>query len=288
LTGVSQLASWVRGRRFRRRRCNPYIVGAPVFDRSLLFGREHLALDVAGRIGSRSVMLTGERRIGKTSFLHHLRAVLAEGSRGDPACFPVFADLEAVRSSGPFWALMCEAVEATFPSARTRSELRFGAGCETYDGHDFSHDMELVLKELSGRARRRVRLVLLVDEIDAIRSGSEPRGAHWLDALLAGCSPDFRVVLAGARPSEPTVASARLDQVELGPLTPEHAEELVRRPVAGVFRYERRAVERILHLSQLRPCPIQRLCLHAVDRLLQGDRKTVELADVESVEHHIT
>jgi hypothetical protein len=55
---------------------------------------------------------------------------------------------------------------------------------------------------------------------------------------------------------------------------------LVKRPVAGVFRYEALAVERILELSSLRPYLIQRLCLHAVNRMLDDGRTTVRLADV--------
>jgi len=73
-----------------------------------------------------------------------------------------------------------------------------------------------------------------------------------------------------------------LDLLELPPFTPEEAEALVQKPVAGVFRYEPRAVERILQLSLLRPYPIQRLCLHAVDRMLDEGRATVRLADVEA------
>lgn len=280
---MRQFASWVTGRRSRRRPFNPYVAGAPVFDRRLLFGRERLALDVARRIGSRSVRLTGERRIGKTSFLHYLRVILAEGPPEEPACFPVFVDLEAVTSAEPFLALMDEVIESTVLSARTRRELRVVTAGERYDGSDFSHDLGLVVEELRRRTRRRIRLVPLIDEIDVICDATGRTGALWLETLLANCSPEFRVVLAGARMGQPRVADAGLDEVELKPLTPEQADELVRKPVAGVFRYERRAVERIMQLSRLRPYLIQRLCLHAVNRLLDEGRSTVELADVEAV-----
>ena len=54
------------------------------------------------------------------------------------------------------------------------------------------------------------------------------------------------------------------------------------RPVAGIYRYEANAVERILEQSRLRPFEIQRRCLYAVHRMLDGDRTTVRLADVEA------
>jgi hypothetical protein len=74
---------------------------------------------------------------------------------------------------------------------------------------------------------------------------------------------------------------AALEELALEPLTPEEAEALVKRPVAGVFRYEARALERILQLSHRRPYLIQRLCLHAVNRMLDDGRITIRPADVE-------
>jgi hypothetical protein len=57
---------------------------------------------------------------------------------------------------------------------------------------------------------------------------------------------------------------------------------LVERPVAGVFRYEPSAVEPILTLACGRPYLIQRLCLHAVNRMLDEGRTTIRLADVDA------
>ena len=56
----------------------------------------------------------------------------------------------------------------------------------------------------------------------------------------------------------------------------------MKRPVAEVFRYEPRAVARILELSHLRPFDIQRRCLHAVDRMLDANRSVVRLTDLEA------
>jgi len=71
-----------------------------------------------------------------------------------------------------------------------------------------------------------------------------------------------------------------LDELALEPFTEEEA--LVRKPVAGVFSYERAAVDRILQRNRLRPYPIQRLCLHAVNRMLDEGRTTVRMGDVEA------
>ncbi len=266
-----------------RLRFNPYVAGAPVFDRRLFVGREQLALSVIGWIGSHSVRLIGERRIGKTTFLHYLRGVLSEASSGELACFPVFVDLESVTPTGLFPAFMEEVLEVASPAPRTRAELRFRVGDERYEPRDFRHDLGRVIEGLRERMHRPVRLVLLIDEVDAVRDEPERVAPPWLESLLDAGSREFRVVAAGVGSGAPAVSSAILVELELRPLTPEEARELVSRPVARFFRYEPRAVERILELSGLRPYPIQGLCLHAVNRMLDEGRTTVRLADVEAV-----
>jgi len=276
MISVGHIAGWVRRRRALRRRFNPYIAGTPVFDRQLFYGRQALALQTLELLGSHSVELAGERRIGKTSFLHHLKRVLREHA-GERLFFPVFVDLEAVTASSFFHALMEETVETLALSPRALAELRFSGEHNGYGAHDFSHDLRRVVEDLRGRAQQQVSLVLLIDEVDALREDPHPIGDPWL-AFLEDCSQDLRVVLAGVgRGSHGT-----LDAVELEPFTPEEAEALVIGPVAGVFRYEPRAVERILQLSGRRPYPIQRLCLHAVNLMLDEGRTTVWPRDVEA------
>lgn len=276
MINVGRLSDWMRRRRASRRRFNPYIAGTPVFDRHLFFGRQQLALSTVRLLGSHSVTLTGERRIGKTSFLHHLHGVLAADQGRERRFFPVFVDLEAVAAPGFFHAVMDETIEALAPSPRTRSALRFSGEHNGYRADDFAQDLRRVVKELRQRTRVPVRLVLLIDEVDALREHLEQTRDHWLGSLLDSCPRELRLVLAGVGRG----VHAALDELVLEPLTPEEAAALVTRPVAGVFRYEAPAVERILQLSSLRPYRIQRLCLHAVNRMLDDGRTTVRLADV--------
>jgi hypothetical protein len=284
MIGVDHIAGWMRRRRAVRRRFNPYIVGTPVFDRHLFFGRETLARGALELLGSHSVELTGERRIGKTSFLHHLQGMLAAPNGGERRSFPVFVDLEAVGARGFFGALMEETLESLAPAPRTLVRLRFGGELDGYRADDFGHDLRLVVEELRGRTRQPVRLVLLIDEADAIREDPDWIGDHWLGPLLESVSQEVRVVVAGVGRGAggPRRRHPALHALELGPFTQEDAEELVRKPVAGVFGYEPRAVQQILHLSRLRPFPIQRLCLHAVDRMHDEGRTMVRVSDVEA------
>lgn len=278
MIGVERVTHWMRSRRALKRRFNPYIVGTPVFDRHLFFGREAVARLTLERLTSKSIQLTGERRIGKTSFLHHLERGLREASSDGASRIPVFVDLEAVTASGFFRALMEEAIEVLGLSPETLSRLRVRRGRDGYTGEEWSSDLRRVLSELHARGRGPVRLVLLIDEIDAVREGFERALEAWLGPLLRDAPEELRVVVAGAL----SVPGDGLERIELLPLAPEDAEALVTRPVAGIYRYEANAVERILEQSGLRPFEIQRRCLYAVHRMLDDDRTTVRLADVEA------
>lgn len=278
MISVGHITGWMSRRRALRRRFNPYIAGTPVFDRQLFFGRQPLVLRTLRMLGSRSVGLTGERRIGKTSFLYHLQSVLAAQNAAERRCFPVFVDLEAVTAPALFHTLMEETVEALALSPRTLAALRFSREHNGYQAGDFSRDLQCIVDELRGRARQQVRLVLLIDEVDALGEDPQRTADDWLGPLLENGPQELRVVLAGVGRGRHDA----LDELELEPFTPEEAETLVKGPVAGVFRYEPPAVERILQLSGRRPYLIQRLCLHAVNRMLDEGRTTVRLADVEA------
>ncbi|MBI1924126.1 hypothetical protein HYR99_07730 [Candidatus Poribacteria bacterium] len=46
-------------------------------------------------------------------------------------------------------------------------------------------------------------------------------------------------------------------------------------------------VERIIHLSELRPFVIQGFCLRAVNRILQDGRTKVTVADIEAIKESV-
>jgi histone H3/H4 len=54
--------------------------------------------------------------------------------------------------------------------------------------------------------------------------------------------------------------------------------------VAGVFRYSPEATQAILELSELKPYLIQKLCVHAINAMIEAGRTTVTLADIETAQ----
>lgn len=287
LVGLGWGVHRLRRRRAFRRRFNPYIAGAPVLDDDMFYGREKLTARMLSTLHRNSLMITGERRIGKTTFLHHLKRVLAEDDAGEWRFFPVFVDLQGVPEQAFFHALMAEVVDALDLSPATARTLRFAPEPEGYDARDFAHDLQHVIAELKTRTDRRVRLALLIDEVDVLNEYSESVNQRLRGIFMKSFSENLVAVMSGVGirrrwKSEVSPWYNFFDEIELAPFSREEAEALVREPVAGVFRWRPEAVERVLELSRLKPYLVQKLCVHAVNHMLDARRSTIRLEDVEA------
>jgi tetratricopeptide (TPR) repeat protein len=293
LVGVGWGAQRLRRRRAFRKRFNPYIAGAPVLDDDMFYGREKLTARMLSTLHRNSLMITGERRIGKTTFLHHLKRVLAEDEGGEWRFFPVFVDLQGVPEQAFFHAIMGEVVDALDLSAASRAALRFKPEPEGYDARDFAHDLQQVIVELKTRTDRKVRLALLIDEVDVLNEYSDSVNQRLRGIFMKSFSENLVAVMSGVGirrrwKSEVSPWYNFFDEIELTPFSRDEAEALVREPVAGIFRWRPEAVERVLELSRLRPYLVQKLCGHAVNRMLEEGRGTIRREDVEAAREAVT
>src|SRR4029079_9419824 len=127
LLGAGLLTQRAQRQRALRRRFNPYIAGAPVLDDDMFFGRRKLLARIMNVLHHNSLMITGERRIGKTTFLYHLKKQLEADQTGDYRFFPVFIDLQGVMEDDFFHSLMADTVEALLPGPEAQAQLRFQA-----------------------------------------------------------------------------------------------------------------------------------------------------------------
>ncbi len=279
--GVQQ---W-RRRRAVRSRFNPYIAGAPVMDDALFFGREKLEARILNVLHHNSLMITGERRIGKTSFLYHLKKALEREEGTEYRFFPVFTDLQGVTEPDFFHALMADVVEALQPNP---AGLRFRPDDERYDERDFSHDLQRVIEGLKALTPKKVKLALLIDEVDVLNDFSERVNQRLRSIFMKTFSENLVAIMSGVGIRRIWNSAGSpwynfFDEVELPPFTREDASLLIKTPVEGIFRYEPQAVERILEWSELRPYLIQRFCIYAVNRIIEERRTTVSAADVVAV-----
>jgi hypothetical protein len=237
-------------------------------------------------------MITGERRIGKTTFLYHLKKVLAADEGSEFQFFPVFTDLQGVPESSFFHAVMADVLDGLRPSPATVASLRFGREPQGYEGRDFSHDLQRVIEELKTRTQKKVKLALLIDEVDVLNEYSERVNQRLRSIFMKTFSENLVAVMSGVGirrswQSEVSPWYNFFDEIEIAALSREEAEALIKNPVAGFFRYEPEAVEAILVESERKPYLIQKYCIHAVNRILEEDRTTITAADVAAVSKEV-
>ena len=249
---------------------NPYIVGNPVRDRAMFFGREAEFELVRKRFQDSSrgglLVFCGERRSGKTSILFQIL-----DQRLGPDFISVLIDMQsmAVGNEAEFLGRLSEEVLAVLgPDARGIPRPTYPAGSN--HAATFQKFIQDVL-----RVHPDKKLILLFDEYELFENKID-------SGLLA---EDVLHVLAGLMENKPVflifTGSQHLEQRRreywkiLGKsiykmisfLEREDALKLIRRPVEGRIRYSEDAVEEIYRLTAGQAFYTQAICQSLVDHL---------------------
>jgi WD40 repeat protein len=237
---------------------NPYIAGPPVRGADLI-GRDADLARIRDKLRHGSIQLTGERRIGKTSILHHLA--------DHPGAY------------APVWL---DAQELSDPSA-LRAWVTAGVREHLEGAPSDPTQLLSFLRRLAASGRTPL---LLVDEISHLQ-GLSTRDAAWLRTLS---TPPVAAVLSGSPfdwsrffASLPDAAGSpfnHLQDVTLGPISDLELRRLVTRP--GAVPPDEDAMRRIVELSGGRPYLAQRLCQAALDRVQREERLSITRADVDA------
>jgi tetratricopeptide (TPR) repeat protein len=275
-----------RRRRLLRRRFNPYIAGAPVLDDNLFYGREILIERILQTVHNNSLLLHGERRIGKTSLQHHLKRRLEALDDPDFSFFPVYIDLQGTPQERFFATLagdLFQGLEAHLdglePGADPSGE---------YGYRDLVKDLRAVISRLQDTSSKNVKLVLLIDEVDELND-YDPRINQRLRSLfMKSFAENLVAVVSGVEIRKQWEREASpwfnfFEEIEVRSLEREHAEALITRPVRGLFRIEPDAVARIVELTDCRPYLIQKLCINLVALKYESGGRTITVSDVDDV-----
>jgi tetratricopeptide (TPR) repeat protein len=277
-----------RRRRLLQRRFNPYIAGAPVLDSEMFFGREFLVERILQTIHNNSLLLHGERRIGKTSLQHHIRRRLLQLDDPQYAFHPVYIDLQGTPES-QFFSTVADDVfhelEPLLDGMRPGEDLDPGAD---YGYRELVGDLRKVIKALTSKSDKQVKLVLLIDEVDELNA-YDPRINQRLRSLfMKSFAENLVAVVSGVEirkqwDREGSPWYNFFEEIEVTPIGREDAEELITRPIAGVFKMDKGVVDRIVELTDRKPYQVQRLCVALVNRLHEQGRRQITVADVEAV-----
>ena len=253
-------------------RPNPFIVGNPVRDQKMFFGREAEFELVLNRFKHSEngglLVFCGERRSGKTSILFQI----LDGRLGDEF-IPVLIDMQAmaVESESEFLGRVASEIlqrvhsslVAPDFSTATNAALRF---------QSFVHELL--------RRHPNKKLILLVDEYelfeDKIDSGVLTSHVLNVFAGLMEQLPTFFVFTGSQhldqRKKDYWRILGKSEYRRISFLQPKDAVQLIEQPVAGRVHYGEGVVDAILRLSAGQPFYTQAICQNIVDQL--NERKT--------------
>jgi len=286
---VVAIPAWRGHRRraeLRRRKFNPYVAGAPVLNDEMFFGRRDLVNRILQTIHNNSLLLYGERRIGKTSIQHQLKRRLLEIDDPLYAFHPVYVDLQGTPQQQFFRTIAEDIVEELAPQLEGFSLT--GSVATDYSYRDFVNDLRKILRHLQNASTKTVKLVLLIDEVDELNE-YDPRINQRLRSLfMKNFAENLVAVVSGVEIKKRWQREGSpwynfFEEIEVRPFDAREARELIRKPIDGVFRADNDAVDRIIALTECRPYLIQKLCVALVTRLHEQHRRKFTVADVDAV-----
>ena len=286
LAATALMSRRKKKRRLLERRFNPYTAGSPVLDEKLFFGRQQLIERILQTLHNNSLLLHGERRIGKTTLQHQLKRRLEALEDPEYAFFPVYIDLQGTPEE-QFFATVGEEIFEELEEVLGGLSSRLHPD-QPYTFRDLVADLRAVLKRLRRRTDKRLRLVLLIDEVDELNA-YDPRINQKLRSLfMKSFAEDLVAVVSGVaikreweREGSPWYNF--FEEIDVGPLDREAARRLIEKPIQGLFRVDEDAAERIIELAEGRPYRIQHLCMLLVNHMYEAGRRRIEIDDVEAV-----
>lgn len=280
---------------------NPYR-RLPVQDRDMFFGRtEDLAkiYDLL-RGGTGVIFIRGQKRVGKTSLLLHLK----EHYLHRLSALPIFIDfqiLSQLNSSTSFYDI-ANTIYTQIQYKEQLSELVEPPLKELFDTSPpaaFVEYLQSIQTHLGSST-----LILLIDEfsrtIDAYRQGrlDEELFEQWRGVLHATI-PKVNYVLVVQQQTHDALLEEHTQQRSLGPvwhllelgetlvlepLSEKDARQLIEQPTHNYFEYSPEALRHVWRLTGGSPFLIQAFCYNLVRHMARSNRQRVEWDDVQAVQ----
>lgn len=268
---------------------NPYIVGNPIRNEAMFFGREddfrYVRTKLEGSSQGVVVVLCGDRRTGKSSVLYQIL-----NGRLGARFIPVFVDLQemVVANDREFFRRLARLIGEAVDVDRAEVD-RFGFGDETANPyHVFSDFLDSILERIGDRT-----LLVLVDEYELLESKvDEGRLDSEIFLFLAGLIDNkerLSFIFTGSRRLEDRDRRYWREMLrrslfrKIGFLSQNDTRRLTTEPVAGRVVFGRNVVDRIVRLTAGQPFYVQVVCQTAVDYLNEHERNALAMADLDRV-----
>ena len=272
------------------RRFNPYISGEPVRQPAMFFGRDELLRRIFNALHQNSIMIHGQRRMGKTTLLYQLAERLRQADDPEWAFIPVYMDLEGTSQSRFFYALM-DAIWGALQAYALDNppRLEFVESMpEDYTDREFTADLRLALDSvIEAVAPRKARVILLLDEMDVVSGYHTVVQQQLRRIFMSPLAANLGAVVAGIQISKTwdrleSPWSNMFNEIPLELFTDEQARELLVEPVRGVYEWDPAAIEFVAQQSEGYPHRLQQYALEAVNQMLAANRQQITLDDVQA------
>ncbi|MGK7872633.1 MAG: pentapeptide repeat-containing protein [Xenococcaceae cyanobacterium] len=272
------------------RHLNPYIIGRPIRANEpyLFFGRKKLfafikdnLLQGTGGSGGKTILLSGQRRIGKTSLLQKIPKAV------DLKEF-VFVQFDLQGRASQSLPKILEALAEEIywhPEVEGKVELLLHQNLEDNPEVFATHFLPKVYEALDGK-----NLVLLLDEFDVLEDDRREAAANqffpYLESLIQHQEKLFIIPVVGRRLDDmPRLLRLfrNAPNEKIGLLEREDARKLITKPAEDILKYSDEAIEAILELSSGHPYFTQLLCSNIFSRAREKECPEVTRDDVEAV-----
>ena len=273
-----------------RKAPNPYIVGTPLQNPKVFFGRQtalNFAVEnLSAGEQNNALIFFGQRRVGKSSILYRLMETpLAESYLFAYIDCQGFADADTA-------SLLYKICDEINKSATKRQII-----LESPDIQAFKSDPFLALDAYLDRIEPLLgtkRVALMFDEYEFLEyKVKEGRVSsqifNKLRNLIQHRNQRFAFIFVGTHQLTELTGDywSILFNIalyhEIGPLSPEAARALVIEPVKGYIRYDELAVDKILRATGLHPYFIQVTCRLIVNYCNRNQKPHITLQDVKEI-----
>jgi hypothetical protein len=272
---------------------NPYAPGNPLEQGDPLFvGRDDIIQKLGQALQKKyrpTFLLTGERRMGKSSILKQLFVLLG------PHYLPVFYDLQTpgmIASTAAFFATIVAGIEkqlknrglpiqkverSQFEDAQQQNESK------VYDLFDqWFAEVDQMLEEVS------CMLILMFDEFEELEKVEE-RGTiglnllfNWFRSVIQN-RPHLTLLFSGAKMVGDMGRSwagyfVNVERIKVSFLRSKDAYNLIVRPIPDIFSEE--VAKEIMHITHCHPFLIQAVCKYIIEILNDVSRDHAIAEDV--------
>lgn len=267
---------------------NPYVIGTPIDDKRMFFGRESALRFIEDNLrqGAKVILLYGQRRIGKSSVLAQIPEFIGQ----DQFYFVPF-DLQnqGKRLLGQVLyslsTVIVERLEDDYDLLLDDVEIPSEADLLHDVNHFSNHFLPQIFKRIGTN-----NLVLLLDEFDVLSNySSESAIEHffpYLQSIISIHDKLFIIPAIGRRPEELDNLLSLFKSApaqEIGLLDEQSARSLITKPSEGVLSFEPDAIQAIVDLTSKHPYFTQVVCFSIFGQARAQQQWMVSKTDVAQI-----